>query len=98
MLLRLWDRQLNIYLLLSSMQFFDEQAREFTNGECQIIRWPNFPSTTFEQQIAWAYASRECWTTLMHILKHPALCSIHADPLQGGIDGVARRYVSHPGM
>ncbi len=43
--LRFGHRQLNLHLLLSSMQLFNEQVRRVANGKRQIVRWPNFPST-----------------------------------------------------
>jgi hypothetical protein len=55
-------------------------------------------STTFEQEITRAYASGERWTASMHVLKHPALTSVHTDALQSRVDRVASGNIPHPRM
>jgi hypothetical protein len=54
--------------------------------------------TVAEQQISRPYPRRIGWTSLVHILKHPALTPVHSDALHGCIDGVPSRDVSHSGM
>src|ERR1700756_4847129 len=98
MLLGLGHRQLNVNLLHFAVELFNEKIRGFANRERQVVRRPNFSSTTFEQQIAGPYAGCEGWTALMHVLKHPALIAVCADPLQSGIDGMARGNIAHPSM
>src|SRR5208283_5433721 len=58
----------------------------------------NVPLTVAEQQISRPYPCQVRWTTLMHILKHPAFTPVHSDALHGCIDGVPSGYVSHSGM
>ena len=63
-------------------QLFNKKIRGFAYGERQVVRWPNFSSAAFEEEITGAYSGRERWPTQMNILKHPARTSVYADPLQ----------------
>ena len=98
MLLGFGHRQLNVDLLLSALEFFNKKICSFTDGKPQVVWWLNLSSATFEQEIAGAYARRECRTSFMDVLKHPSLTSIHSDALQSRVNGVTCRNIPHPRM
>ncbi len=56
MLLGFGHRQLNIDLLHFAVQLFNVKICGFADGERQVVWWPNFSSTIFEEQIARPYA------------------------------------------
>src|SRR3974390_2492303 len=51
-----------------------------------------------EQQVDGAYSRQVCRAAPMHILEHPALGSVHPEPVQGCVDGMPRRYVACPSV
>jgi hypothetical protein len=75
-----------------------KKTRGFANRERQVIWWPNFSSTVFEEEVAGAYAGRERWSPSMHVLKHAARIAVYADALQRCVDSVASRNIPHPCM
>src|SRR5438132_176758 len=98
MLLGLWYRQLNVDLLHFAVELFNKKIRGFANGERQVIWRQNLASTAFEQQIARTYPGGERWSTLMYVLEHPVLTSVHPEGMQSRVDCVAGGNIPHPGM